>query len=115
MAILGFALAAVLLVFSLMARVQFTVASDTAAQLESQINELTEQKSRLTIAYESALNLTEIEDYAINNLGMQKPHSDQVVYVNGTSKDKAVILSGDSGNSDSVSDLTRSLAEYLGR
>ena len=114
-AILGFALAAVLLVFSLMARVQFTVASDTAAQLESQINELTEQKSRLTIAYESALNLTEIEDYAINNLGMQKPHSDQVVYVNGTSKDKAVILSGDSGNSDSVSDLTRSLAEYLGR
>lgn len=73
MAVLGFAIAAVLIVFSLVARVQLSQASAQVSALEDQYAELQEQQTRLRIDYESAFNLTEIEDYAIHELGMQKP------------------------------------------
>jgi cell division protein FtsL len=114
LAIAGFAIAAVLLVLSLMARVQFTEVSDQAAKLQSQLTELTTEQSRLTIQYESALNLTEIEDYAVNTLGMTKPHSDQIRYINGTPQDNAEILDGQSAASDTESNVVDSLSEYLG-
>ena len=75
MAVLGFAIAAVLLVISLVARVQLSQASAQVSALEDQYTQLQEQQTRLRIDYESAFNLTEIEDYAIHELGMQKPRS----------------------------------------
>ena len=74
MSIIGFACAAVLLVFSLMAQIQLTAVSDETAQLESQLNELGVENARLLIDYESAFNLAEIEEYATMQLGMQKTH-----------------------------------------
>lgn len=115
LAIFGFAAAAVLLVFSLLARVQFTQASAETAKLESQLSELTEQQSKLTIAYESAVNLTDIENYAINTLGMQKPRADQVRYVSTSAQDKAEILNGTDGtDSNKASNIVDSLREYFG-
>jgi cell division protein FtsL len=115
LAVFGFAAAAVLLVFSLMARIQFTQVSAETAKLESQLSELTEEQSKLTIAYESALNLTDIEDYAINTLGMQKPRADQVRYVSSSAQDKAEILNGTDGtDSNKASDIVDSLREYFG-
>lgn len=114
LAVLGFAIAAVLLIASLMARVQFTKASAEAADLQTQLAELTSQKSKLTIEYESALNLTEVEDYAVNKLGMQKPHSDQIRYISGTSQDKAEILDGTSSAGEKSDSIVDSLSEYLG-
>ena len=61
MAVLGFAIAAVLIVFSLVARVQLSQASAQVSALEDQYAELQEQQTRLRIDYESAFNLTEIE------------------------------------------------------
>jgi cell division protein FtsL len=104
----------VLLIASLMARVQFTKASAEAADLQTQLAELTSQKSKLTIEYESALNLTEVEDYAVNKLGMQKPHSDQIRYISGTSQDKAEILDGTSSAGEKSDSIVDSLSEYLG-
>jgi len=109
--IVGFALAAVCLIFSLMARVQFTQVQAETAELQSQLNELMDEKTKLTIAYESSLNLTEIENYAINVLGMTKPHSDQVKYINGISSDKAVVLNSDAENSST--DLRDSFLQYF--
>ena len=60
MAVLGFAIAAVLIVFSLVARVQLSQASAQVSALEDQYAELQEQQTRLRIDYESAFNLTEI-------------------------------------------------------
>jgi len=100
--VLGFIVAAVLLVVSLIARIQFTTVSAEAAELQSQVNELTETNARLTIQYETALNLTEVEDYAINTLGMQKPRADQIQYVNGTSSDKATILTEETAAAETL-------------
>ncbi len=113
LAILGFAVAAVLLVFSLMARVQLTQASAEAAKLQTQLDQLTTEQSRLTIAYESALNLTDIENYAVNTLGMQKPHADQIRYVSSSTQDKAQILAGTDGAAQKSGDLVDSLREYF--
>ena len=113
-AILGFAIAAVLLVISLMARIQFTQVSAETASLQSQLSQLTEQQSKLTIAYESALNLTDIENYAMNNLGMQKPQADQIRYISSSAQDKAEILSGTQSTQSASAGVVKSLKEYLG-
>lgn len=62
---LGFAIAAVLIIVSLVARVQLSQASAEVSTLEDQYAELQEQQTRLRIDYESAFNLTEIEDLSL--------------------------------------------------
>lgn len=116
-AVIGCLIVAVLLVISLLTRVQLTQVSESCVTLEDSISELQEDRAKLLIAYESAFNLTEIEDYAINTLGMQKPRSDQIFYVSGNAQDKAVILgtaSEPEGFVDRVGDFLSSAAEYLG-
>jgi len=116
-ALVGFACAAVMLVFSLMAQVQLTAVSNETVRLQSQLSELQVEQVRLLISYESAFNLTEIEEYAIEKLGMQKPRNDQVFYVEGAASDKAVILQEtDNGNGlmDRFSDMIASLGDFLG-
>lgn len=116
MALVGYAVAAVLLVFSLIARVQLVTVADETIQLENQLTELQTENKKLQIAYESAFNLTEIEDYAITMLGMQQPRSDQVFYVNGTSADRAEIMIEQTDEmkfADRFDDLLESLSSYF--
>lgn len=115
-AVIGFAVAAVLIVLSLMARAQLTVASENISALEKQCAALQEEQDKLLIGYESAFNLTEIEDYAINELGMQKPRSDQTYYISSTAQDKAVVLTEDTekvGLVDRLGDFITSVVEYF--
>jgi cell division protein FtsL len=115
-AILGYACAAILLVMTLMARVQLVGVSDESVALTEQLNQLELEQSRLLIEYESAFNLTEIEDYATRELGMQKPTGDQVFYVDGSSPDKAVVVDDDqsgTGIFSSLRDLLNGVVEYF--
>ena len=110
MAVLGFAIAAVLIVFSLVARVQLSQASAQVSALE--------QQTRLRIDYESAFNLTEIEDYAIHELGMQKPRSDQLYYISSSdAADTAVVLDQTAAEplslADRFGDFLTSIVEYF--
>ena len=118
MAVLGFAIAAVLIVISLIARVQLSQASAEVSTLEDQYTELQEQQTRLRIEYESAFNLTEIEDYAIHELGMQKPRSDQLYYISSSdATDTAVVLDQNAAEplslADRLGDFFSSIVEYF--
>ncbi|MEG1632444.1 MAG: hypothetical protein RR314_00175 [Oscillospiraceae bacterium] len=117
-AFVGCAIAAVLLIFSLLARVQLTKASDQCVALEQSLAELQETNTKLLIAHESTFNMTEIEDYAVNTLGMQKPRSDQLHYITGSAEDRAVVL-GETGADvsfvDKVGDFLSSIGEYFHR
>ena len=116
LAIIGYVCAAILVVFSLMAKVQLTEVTDSSAQLEQQLGELDVAQNRLLINYEKAFNLTEIEEYATTQLGMQRPRDEQVFYLENTVSDKAVILSGEDDKvsfGDRVFDSLSSLAEYF--
>lgn len=115
--IIGFLAAAVLLVFSLLARVALTEISDECSQLETSLAELEDARARLLIEYESAYNLAEIEYYAVNELGMQKPGSDQIRYIDGIARDRAVILTPteeEPSFTDKISGFLFSLREYFG-
>ena len=115
-AVIGAVCAAALLVFTLMARIQLTEVTDTAAHLEQQLIELEVAQNRLLIDYERAFNLTEIEEYAIGGLGMQRPRDEQIHYLSSSVPDKAVILSGEGeGRSfgDRLFDALSSIAEYF--
>ena len=113
-AILGGAAAAVLTVFMLMAYIQLTAVSDEVVKLQRRVNTLREEETRLIITYESVVNLTEIEDYAINVLGMQQPRGDQVYYLSGAVPDTAVIVkSGRDGDKGYFAALLANVAEYF--
>ena len=115
-AIVGFMCVAVLLIFTLLAQVKLTAVTNEMVSMYDQIDELELKQSRLRIAYESAFNLSEIEDYATHRLGMQRPRSDQIYYINGSAPDKAEILHANE-ESDTLefrmTDLFDSIVEYF--
>lgn len=118
LAVLGFAIAAVLIIVSLVARVQLSQASAEVSALEDQYTQLQEDQTRLRIDYESAFNLTEIEDYAIHELGMQKPRSDQLYYISSSdATDTAVVLDQNAAEplslADRLGDFFSSIVEYF--
>lgn len=115
-AILGALVAAFLLVTGVLAQVQLFSVSDGAVELEQQLAELEQQQAKLKIAYESAFNLAEIEDYAMSSLGMQKPKADQVYYIDTSSPDKAVVVAQSEGESlvDRAADFLSGLGAYFG-
>lgn len=86
--------------------------------LEDQYTQLQEDQTRLRIDYESAFNLTEIEDYAIHELGMQKPRSDQLYYISSSdAADTAVVLDQNAAEplslADRLGDFFSSIVEYF--
>lgn len=116
-AIIGFACAAVLLVFMLMSHVQLTEVTNEAIELENSLTELQTEQTRLLIRYEEAFNLTEVEDYAIDVLSMSKPRSDQIIYIDSSVPDKAVVIQPDDSKKnlgDRIVDALYSVSEYFG-
>ena len=107
--------AAFLFVTAITAQVGLLSVSGESVELESRLHELEEKQDRLRIAYESAFNLAEVEEYAIGELGMQKPGADQIFYIDTSSPDKAVVVSDGSGDSlvDRVSDFFSGLGAYF--
>ena len=116
LAMIGLACAAVLLVFSLMARIRLTQVTDQAVQLEQQLEDLKLTQARLLIDYESAFNLSKIEEYAKTKFGMQRPRNEQIYYINSTVPDKAVVIdAADDERSlgDRIFDMLASIGEYF--
>lgn len=114
--VIGFACAAVLLVFTLLAHIQLTIVTDQTAELEASLEELQLSQSRLLIEHESVFNRTEIEEYAINVLGMQRPRAEQIIYLNSSAPDKAVVLESDEGKYsflDRISEIFSLISEYF--
>ena len=105
-----------MLVFLMLSQVRLSIANKDVLALENQIKTLQAEQDDLEIRYETAFNLTELEDYAVQELGMQKPRSDQIYYVNGAAEDRAVILDENARQSswvDRVGDFFCGLAEYF--
>jgi len=77
----------------LMAKIQLIGISSQALEFESQIAELENQHSRLTVQYEEIFNLKDVEETATAVLGMQEAREEQIYYLSGvTSADKAVVI-----------------------
>lgn len=115
-AVIGLMCSAVLLVFMLMARIQFTTVSDNAVALEQKLSDLQVEQTRLLIDYESVFNMTEIEEYATSVLGMQRPRDEQIYYLNSSVPDKAEVFEETDekkGPLDRLLDMLASIGEYF--
>ena len=111
----GMLVAAFLVVVAILAQAQIVGISSRSVALETELAQLEEQQAKLRIAYESAFNMAEIEEYAVNTLGMQKPRADQIFYIDTSSPDKAVVIAdGQSdGFVDRVSDYLSGVFAYF--
>ena len=69
----GSILAIVLVLFTFRERVALTELSDRVSTVRAELAELEEERSALLIARETAISLEELEDYAVNTLGMVRP------------------------------------------
>ena len=115
MSLIGMLAAAFLIVVAILAQAQMVGISSKSVELQKELAQLEEQHDKLRIAYESAFNMAEIEDYAIHSLGMQKPRADQIFYIDTSSPDKAVVIAGteNEGFVDRVSDFLSGVVEYF--
>jgi cell division protein FtsB len=114
--VVGALCAAVLVFLVLMAQIQLVSISDTAVQLEAQIEELKTQRDKLTVEYETVFNLKDVEEYATGVLGMQEPRDDQIYYLtNVNAGDKAVVITDESTNMFSLGleDISASFVRYV--
>ena len=91
---LGCATAGILLVTALFGQMRLTALNDRAVAAEAQAETLRARQTMLRIQYEETFDLAQIEDYAVNELGMQRPRSDQICYVEADAPDKATVLAG---------------------
>ena len=115
MSIVGMLVAAFLCAVAIMAQTQLVGISADSTALQSELNQLEDQQAKLKIRYESAFNMSDIEDYAIKSLGMQKPKADQIYYIDTSAPDKAVVIADgeEMGFVDSVSDFISGFAAYF--
>ena len=97
LSVLGLFVAAVMFVIAITAQINlFAVSSDSVA-LTKELAVLEEERAKLRIAYERAFNLSEVETYAKETLGMQKPSADQIFYIDTSAADKAVVIASGEG------------------
>ena len=112
----GFICAVVLLAMMLLAQIQLLDISSNTAALENQIEALQEERDRLTAEYETVFNLKDVEEYAIDVLGMQEPVDGQISYLTGVSaEDKALIITEESANmfAQGLEDIVASVKAYF--
>ncbi|MBQ6809514.1 MAG: hypothetical protein IJP09_02250 [Clostridia bacterium] len=69
------------------------------AQLEEEIN----YGMKLQIEYESRTNIREVEEYAINTLGLQKYSNYQVEYIADQNSNKTVVFAENMGQENLLS------------
>ena len=115
LSLVGMLVAAFLLVTAILAQAQIIGFSSKSVALQQELSALEEQQAKLRIAYESAFNMAEIEEYATRSLGMQKPHADQVFYIDTSAPDKAVVVASSGNDSfvDRVSDALSGALAYF--
>ena len=72
---------ALLLTLSLFWQIRAIGREEEAAQTQTRIEELTEERNRLQIARAQSPSLAELEEYARRELGMQHPARGQIVTI----------------------------------
>ena len=80
--IVGTAVAAALMVLLLLTQSQLSQISFEISALEQELTILESQHEKLLISHARAHSLDRIEDFAVNELGMVHPNTDQIRYIN---------------------------------
>lgn len=113
------ALALGMIVLNILSYALLAEISKTTTAAEDEYIQLQEERARLLVKYEQTFNMSELEDYAINTMGMIRASSGQTVELGSLKSDKSVVYTyeeEDNGNiiTDMVN-LVSSLLAYFGQ
>ena len=116
-AVFGTLFAGVLMVFVVLAQISYNEIASEAVRLNSQMVELTEQRRKLEITFESVIDMKEVERYARDVLGMSRPEGDQVAILYVAPSDRVEVLGGgaEGGALKDFGAFISSLLEYFKR
>ena len=116
--IAGAVFAVALFVLVIFSYIQLNEISYQSAELKNKISQLTEEETKLQIAYEETFDIDNVEAYATGVLGMTMPSAAQSVDVSSKLEDKAEILKVEDSNSvnviSEIGSMLSSALEYLG-
>jgi len=113
-AVLGTLIVAVLMVFVVLAQINFNETAGETARLGSHLNELTERHRALELLFESSINIKEVERFARDELGMSRPDTGQIIVINTTPRDSAFVVSaGETRGVQGFGLFLKSLTEYF--
>ncbi len=110
----GIVVAAILFALVIGSYTRLFAATTENAALKSQLSELQQTNEKLQSTYESSYDMQRIETYAQTQLGMRQPNSSQIVYLDLSGEDQAVVLTESASQSASmVLAAFRESFEYL--
>jgi hypothetical protein len=103
------------MVFTILAQVRYNEVASDIVRLNAQLTALEEEEKRLEIAFESVVDMKEIERYARDVLGMSIPEVQQVAIIQGEQQDSAKIVARDEdeGWFRGITSFISSLTDYF--
>ena len=110
------AILAVTSVYILFCQMQLTELSAAVGEQNDRLNELSAENVSLTTKQMNSMNMDEVEEYAVNNLGMVKMDNSQIEYVELTNPDTVTVADNGMSLGSLFAGLARSfsaIVEYI--
>ena len=116
-AIFGAVFVGILMIFAVLAQINYNELASETVRLNSQIKDLTEQERMLEITFENVVDMKEVERYARDELGMSRPDAEQVAVIQSPQQDSVEITAsgGEEGSLHGFGSFISSLAGYFSK
>jgi len=113
-AVLGALFVSVLMVFVVLAQVNFNETAAEAVRINNHLIDLAERHRALELAFESAIDMKEVERFARDELGMSRPDAEQIIIISTAPRDTATFIDhGEERAIQGFGTFLRSLTEYF--
>ena len=113
-AVLGTLFVAVLMVFVVLAQINFNETAAETVRLSVLMAELAERHRALELSFESAVDIKEVERFARDELGMSRPDAGQIIVISSTPRDNAIVInSAEERGIQGFGNFLRSLTDYF--
>ena len=115
-AILGTVFVAVLMVFVVLAQINYNETAAESVRLNMLISDLSARHRALELSFENAVDIKEVERFARDELGMSRPETSQVIIISTTPRDTAMVINNSEDRGlQGFGSFLRSLTEYFRR
>ena len=114
LAVVGTALVVGLMLLVVLAQINHNEIAIETARLSVEVRELAETQRALSIAFESSINIREVERIARDELGMSRPDAAQMITIHTPPRDRAFVIYNEYDyDSGGFMDFITSLFEYF--
>ena len=91
-AVIGTLVVCALMILSILAQINHNEVAIETARLSVEVRELAETHRALSLAFESSINIREVERIARDELGMSRPDASQVITIASRPRDRAFVV-----------------------